>query len=99
MEPVKDTDTARDVTPLAACCAKDPEGKDTIYLYFVDSVNNIIKAVIKGGSVKVNRVEKIQKMFQWSQLAVTPGTTDNYISYVQEVGGKRSIAVVSDKRV
>ncbi|KAL1592603.1 hypothetical protein SLS60_011019 [Paraconiothyrium brasiliense] len=93
------TKSARKATPLAACTAPDTNGNETRYLYYVDGSLVLQRLTITADEKTDQKVlNEAPNLAAWSQLAVTPGKTHNFISYVTTAGQKQKVTIWADKR-
>ncbi|KAK3336422.1 hypothetical protein B0T19DRAFT_453833 [Cercophora scortea] len=93
------TDIAKPATPLAACTAPSSKGVDTTYVYFSDLQGHVWRVMVAGEPDEdAKRVDDAPRMASWSQIAVTPGATCNYLSYVTDDGDKQTLTIFADER-
>lgn len=93
------TKSARNPTPMAACTAQDAQGNETLYLYYADNSNVLQRLTIKpSGDRQLTSLDKAPQLAAWTQLAATPGSTQNFISYVAAGGTKQKVTIFGDQR-
>ncbi|MCJ1285398.1 hypothetical protein MMC26_004738 [Xylographa opegraphella] len=95
----KDTKIARKKTPMAACTALDAQGTERLYLYFCDS-NKVLQrlTITQDGGNSLESLTNAPQLADWTQLAVTPGKTQNFVSYVHGQGIKQKVTIYTDQR-
>ncbi|KAK3694275.1 hypothetical protein B0T22DRAFT_437367 [Podospora appendiculata] len=93
------TDIAKPVTLLAACTAPSSKGVDTTYVCFSDLQGHVWRVMVAAEPDEdAKRVDDAPRMASWSQIAVTPGATCNYLSYVPDDGDKQTLTIFADER-
>lgn len=94
------TKSARNATPMAACTAQDSQGNEILYLYYADNSNVLQRLAIKpNGDRQLTTLDQAPQLAAWTQLAVTPGSTQNFISYVAASGTKQKVTIFGDQRI
>ena len=100
-EQIKETDNAKEPSPLAVCNVKNGAGDDVNYLYYVDKKNNLWRATGRDKdefrSNPVLRKQEPVTISSSSQLAVTPGPKHNLVSYTVEKDGKHLLTFFADR--
>lgn len=84
---------------MAACTAQDAKGNEILYLYYANRKNTLQRLTMTPtGKTEALPLSDAPQLAPWSQIAVTPGKTHNFISYVVTGGGKQKVVIVSDVR-
>lgn len=83
---------------MAACAAKDDKGLDVVYVYFTDDRGNLWKTVIADSPVDADDIREAPRVASWSQIAVTPGPNENFVSYVTRDGYQNVVHIFVDIR-
>jgi hypothetical protein len=84
---------------MAACTAPDAKGSECRYLYFANKGMSLQRLTITAsGDTELDAVSKAPQLASWTQLAVTPGKTHNFVSYVVSAGSKQKVAIYADER-
>lgn len=101
-ETIKETDNAKEPSPLAVCTVKNSAGDDVNYLYYIDKKNNLWRATGRDKkefrSNPVLHKQEPVTISPSSQLAVTPGPKHNLVSYTVEKDGKHLLTFFADER-
>lgn len=100
---LSDIKTAKESTPLAACFVKAGSIKDVFaftYLYFVDTSENLCRTRI-GDDLEAEKsvlINNAPPVAPFSQLAVSPGSDRNFVTYFTLKDNAEKLVTVVDLR-